>query len=480
MNALKIFSLHLLACKKAKYIFIFFLVLSWSTLFLLATFEYPGDQYSYIFFSLIFLALLLSGLFSKVSYGYTFLSVMLWLGFWLKATLHLLFKYDYVEPIGQFNGSGDEWDNILLVASCGVIGVLAARYFYNFANKNQSTLIIETPPLPPTFYKKLKLPLWIILISSIIILSVINIYFSFQQIGIVPKTIIWPLNAIFSWLMSTGFAMAIATLLWWEFSLAKANIYIVLLSLFEATFSSISLLSRGLFVFHIIPIFVATFLNRKLTKNLNLKSSALILICALALYAATFPLVNSIRDYHYSGLVQKPSINFEISLFKNSILKLSKFSVDRWIGLEGLMATSAYKQKDRTLFLSVLTEKVEIGKTTQFQNIANSDYRFSDSEKFLFASLPGPISLFYLSGSTLIVISCMFLITYTVLVSELIVHKIFSNAFLTALWASIISTAVAQMGINVPGLLFYFFLCSLGLFAIYLSQKIHFPRKQFH
>lgn len=449
----------------------FFLLTAWVALFCLGIKNYPGSEHIYCFFSFTFLALLLSGLYSKTSYSYTFLTIMIWLGFWLKTTIHLIFSYEYVEPIGYFIGSSGEWDEVLRVASLGAIGAIIARWIFHLSSSNFTTLAISTPPPPPSWYNQYKIHIWVTLTLSVIALCLANIYFSFHQIGIVPKTIIWPLNAIFSWLISTGFAMTTVTLLWWEFSNKNSNIYCICLALFEATFSSISLLSRGLYIFHIIPLFMAAILNRKLFRNLNFKSSILILTLTFALYLMTFPLVNSIRNYHYSGIRHEISIDFGSDYLTKGLLKLSRFAVDRWIGVEGLMATTAYKEKNFALFLSSATEKVEIGKVTTFQTIANSDYRFADSKKFLFASLPGPISLMYLSGSLILVILGMFSITLIMLFSELVIHRLLSNPFLTALWASITSTAVAQLGINIPGLIFYLLLCTTGISAIYLLQN---------
>ncbi len=456
---------------KLKRVISFFLLTAWLALFYLSLNNYPGSKASYCFFSFTFLALVLSGLYSKTSYSYTFLTIMLWLGFWLKTTIHLIFSYEYVEPIGYFIGSSSEWNEVLHVASMGAIGVIIARWFFQLSSSNFTTLAISNPPPPPSWYNRYKIHIWITLTLSVIALCLANIYFSFHQIGIVPKTIIWPLNAIFSWLISTGFAMTVVTLLWWEFSNKNSNIYCIFLALFEATFSSISLLSRGLYIFHIIPIFMASIFNRKLFRNFNFKSSLLILTLTFALYLMTFPLVNSIRNYQYSGIRHQISVDFESDYLTKGLLKISRFAVDRWIGVEGLMATTAYKEKNLALFMSAATEKVEIGKVTTFQIIANSDYRFADSKKFLFASLPGPISFMYLSGSLILVVLGMFTVTLITLFSELVIHRLLYNPFLTALWASIISTAVAQLGINIPGLIFYLLLCTAGISAIYLLQN---------
>lgn len=457
----------------------------WSVLFFFGAFLYQGSWYIYSFFSFIYLALLISGIFIKITYGYTFLAIILWLGFWLKTVIHLILDYPFVEPTGLFNGTGQEWDHVLIVASLGALGVVTARLVHSYFFGMQSTMTDETPLLPPNWYDRYKFYLWCALASCIIIVAALNICYSFQQIGLVPKTIIWPLNALFYWLLSTGFAMAVTTLLWWEFSSRNNNINTVYFLLFEGIAASISLLSRGLYIFHIVPLFFALLLNRKRLNGASIKWTSLLLVSFLLIFLICYPLINSIRDYHYSGVpLTMPWNKTESwaegeSMLAKGFTKFAMFSVDRWIGLEGLMATSAYPDKSISLLVSAATEKAAIGKASIFQDIALSHYRFMDLSKFVFASLPGPISFFYFSNSLWFVIIGMGALTLLVLASELLVYRFLPNPLLAALWGSILATSVAQMGINIPGLIFFFSLCSIGFLTLYLIQHSFFAAALF-
>jgi len=465
---------------KLKKITLFISFFCWSVLFFFGASLYQGSWYIYSFFSLIYLALLISGVFQKTTYGYTFLTIILWLGFWLKAVIHLILDYPFVEPTGLFNGTGPEWDHVLIVASLGALGVIVARLVYGYFFSMQSTMTEERPLLPPNWYNRYKVYLWSILASSIIIFAVLNILFSFQQVGLVPKTIIWPLNALFYWLLSTGFAMAVTTLLWWEFSSSNNNINTIYFLLLEGMAASVSLLSRGLYIFHIVPLFFSLILNRKRLNGANIKWASFLLASFLLLFLVCYPLINSIRDYHYSGVPltmpwnKTKSWAEEESMLLKGFTKFAMFSVDRWIGLEGLMATSAYPDKSISLLVSAATEKAAIGKASIFQDIALSHYRFMDLSKFVFASLPGPVSFFYFSNSLWLVIIGMGALTFLVLASELLIYRFLPNPLLAALWGSVLATSVAQMGINIPGLIFYFFLCSLGFLTLYLIQHSFF------
>lgn len=58
----------------------------WLVLFLTGLFSYAGSKSVFIIFSIVFLTMLLSGVYKQRGYGYLFLVVFLWLGFWFKLT----------------------------------------------------------------------------------------------------------------------------------------------------------------------------------------------------------------------------------------------------------------------------------------------------------------------------------------------------------------------------------------------------------
>ncbi len=458
---------------------IFILTVVWLALFFLGLHDYQGSGYIFIIFSITYLLLLISGITDNPSYGYTFLTVILWLGFWLKAVFHLLIDYPFVEPVGLFNSSRENWDSVLVVASIGAAGIIIGKYVWSIFFKTKLPPDIQAECITPQWYVNYRTLIWGGLVTCLLIVAILNIHYSFQQVGLVPRTIIWPLNTVFFWLLSTGFAMSVSTLLWWELSSHKKNMNTIYFVLFEASISSISILSRGLYIFHVVPIAYALLKNKSLVKSATAKWVTCISATTLLLFLLCYPLVNTARDYYYSGI---PWTNTRLLNQDHSALlgattaaldattKLIKFSVDRWIGLEGLMATSAIDDKNIQLFVTVATEKGEVGKASIFQEIALSHYRLMDLDKFVFASLPGPISFLYLTGSYWLVGIGMMLLSFLLLTLELIINKAFKNPLLSALWGSILATSLAQMGLNVSGLIFYLFLCSIGFIALFLIQ----------
>lgn len=451
------------------------LTLICTALFFTSVQNYNGSILLFTVFSFVYLILLFSGIKKNTTYGYMFFAIVMWLGFWLKTVIHLILNYPFVEPIGLFIGSPREWDQTLFVATVGAIGIIAGRVFYGLMFNNPiETKLIDTTYSAPDWYMPKKHLLWAILIICIISFATLNIIFSFQQIGLVPKTKIWPLNAIFSWLLSTGFAMATVTLLWWEILISPKSKNALYLVLFEAAVSSVSLLSRGLYIFHSVPLLTFAFVNRKRINNFNLKWMLFLIFSFTAILLVSYILVNAIRDYYYSAAPFSDLTALHLNSFelvKRLSIKLAAFSVDRWIGIEGLMATVAHPEKSISLLISAITEKGEIGKISLFQNISLSHYRYSDLTKFIFASLPGPMSFFYFSGLSIFVFAGMTFVSLIVLVSERLVYKFLHNPLLTAFWGGFVASNFSQMGVDIPRFFFNFLLCILGIIFLYFIQN---------
>src|SRR3989339_733911 len=91
--------------------------LVWLGLSVFALLYYPGSKLIYSVFSIVFLGMLVVGFYRQDSYGYMFLTVFMWLGFWLKFTVRMISgpaygeQIIYGEPIGAFIPTPGNLDN---------------------------------------------------------------------------------------------------------------------------------------------------------------------------------------------------------------------------------------------------------------------------------------------------------------------------------------------------------------------------------
>jgi len=479
----------------------------WLLLFVGGVVHYPGSLLTYTMFSAAFLTMLISGFYRQISYGYLFLVVMLWLGFWLKLTVHLLVDYPFMESVGSFVGTPAAWDEVLWIATTGSVGVVVARLLYGLTKWPSSMLVPNSEFKTPTWYPATRKWMWAGLMVACIGLAITNASLGILQIGLVPGTILlWPLNAVICWLIGYGLTLGIATLLWWDVSLGRNVSVVVYFVLLEAFISTVSMLSRGGYIFHVVPQFLALYKNKNAVSGWSRKNITAVCMTFIVLFALANPLVNALRSFYYSdvplpinnsestGNASGASVdnaggvntggaltyNVGIKLVNNAGRKangLAKFAIDRWVGAEGVMAVSAYPKKGIDLFKDGIMERREIGKDTLYIEISRPVYLgLVDKSKFQFSEIPGVMAFLYYTGRLWVVALGMVVLVLAVLGSERLVFKFTGNPLLSALWGGAAANAVAQMGVAPRGLFVYFFELSCGIAAICFVQSECFSR----
>ena len=549
---------------KKPYLIIFSLI--WSLLFSVSLMKYQGSAFAFTLFSFSFLILLFLGFYKNKSYAFMYLAVFLWLGFWTKLVAHLLLDYEYIEPIGVFSGSTGEWDQVLWVSTIACLGVIIGRFLYailNFkvADDNQNNNVY------PEWYPTIRIKVWALFIVIVILATVSNTVLGINQIGLSPRTILpWPLNALISWIVSIGGVMGLATLIWWDVSLKKGVYSSLFAIIIEAFISSISLFSRGVFIFHSIPQFIALYKN-KLLDNFSKKRLAIVGCFILIFFVLSLAIVSVLRANFYSqdgittttksqislnrlevlkggiarvkklirqggdhkahlaellieqeGLQMKVSnstSDFRLKLIKENedtreipdsindknviidhqvqfdrinesvalkefyyqltqgvFLKVLSLSVDRWVGLEGIMAVVSYPNKGRALIIDAFVEKRTLGGVTKYQEIANSKYQWVDSNVWQFASLPGAVAFLYFSGSFWIVLFGMILFAFLVQFLEFLIYKGTRNPILCSLLGVSLANYVAQFGIAPAQGSVYLLMIFVGVLTIAIVQNL--------
>ncbi|PKM92590.1 MAG: hypothetical protein CVU80_02555, partial [Elusimicrobia bacterium HGW-Elusimicrobia-4] len=530
------------------------------------------------------------------------------------------------------------------------------------------------------------------MLTAMVGLAIVNAVYGIQQIGLVPRTILqWPLNAAIAWIVSIGSAMGIATLLWWDISLKK-NISLLVYAIFaEALFSTVSLLSRGVYIFHTIPQMLSLYKNSSFIVRISRKKVALLVVAFISFFIISLSVTSTYRAYLYPNIgdftsktqsrlirlevldggiahvkelmdkgaplekhlrdlieekanlinsispaaldeeitridkrifttknnsrlirlevldggiahvkelidkgeplekhlcelteekanlmklmasitvngkiseadisIQKGEplerrlrelveekdnlikrrasvmVNGKISeadelihkresakstlhetatdtivpgkrltegnAEKKEIMKIGtpqyrmlfeefgyqmksgfferiiQLGVDRWIGLEGVMAIRSYSEKGGAIFLKAMTEKRELGKVTLYQEVCKSSYRYTDTSKWQFASLPGAVAFLYYSGSLWVVMLGMVVFSLLVLLIEHVVDMLTDNPLLCSLIGFGVANSVAQFGLSPLTDLPYFFMIFCGILAIWFVQSRFFFR----
>ena len=516
----------------------------WLLLFMLGLSGYSGSKVTYALFSIVIGAMLVTGFRQKISYSYLCLTIFLWLGFWLKLTLHTILNYPFVEPVESFVEEGAEaWDEVLYAATVGSLGVMTGNIIFNFVKSHISAMRGEVKIAVPPWYPKSRKWIWTGLMITATTTIFINMKYGVHLIGLVPRMVLmWPLNAVVAWLLNIELATGIAVLLWWDIALKKNTTVPIYAIIVETFISSVSVLSRAVYVFHTIPQLWAVFQFKQLLQGGSRTKIILFSVTFALLLVISISAVTTFRNYLYqsgtysstvyqvnyahwevisgtiaflesqldsASLEERVALRKRISELRLEIqmnelvlhkekrkweesmksgsrqyrILMNEFgyqvtdgfftqilylSVDRWIGLKGLMAVQSYPEKNMGLLENALNEKSGAGQIDIYQKISNSIYMESNNSKFRFASLPGAVAFLYYSNSFWIVMLGMIFFSLAVLVVELIINTVTANPILWSLYGAVLVSNVTQFGVFPLQSLKYYLVLSCGIGLVWM------------
>ena len=402
------------------------------------------------------------------------------LAFWMKACVHIAFELDFGESVGAFNGSPQGWDDGLLV---GMWAMAAAIFFrlgqiYMLRQRRISLKVYPDTMYAPAWYVNYGRWVWCFSLVIILCVALVNFTWGIFQIGMLPNILPFKLNALIAAALNLLFPLWMATLIWWDVCLKKPFLLRFIGAVFEAIIGSVSILSRGAYVYHTLHYLVSSSLNWKALHLSRLGYIGVLIIIALgtvgtsllttnvrtSLYATTTQQLTTQQLTTQQEITQKNLEKYKVQQknviwhndfyqvmiskgLSNATSRMLTLLVDRWIGLEGILAVSAYDQTGRELFVNGWMEKTTLSTKVVFNYISNSIYIDSKNigaEGFLFSSIPGLVAMLYYSGSYLIVFVGVILLFLLVGLLEYFVFLMVKNPFIFSFLGIYMANMLAQ------------------------------------
>ncbi len=447
-----------------------------SILIITASYIYPGHAYIYILFSIVFNILLVTGFRRKRIFFDTFIGIFLWLGFWMKYTYVLLFcKYRFIEATGNFDYSGPASDRALLVCTIGAAGLIIASYIRekiwchekNAKNAGENYLSI--------FYRKNRGAVLGTFVSFVVIIAATNVWLGVYQRGLAAETVLpFGLNGVYTWLLLFGLASISAIVIECELRYRKDIYVVAVISLFETFCSSISILSRAMIINASALFFGAAEIDRNRDCRMTSKFKIVVFAVFIFLFIGSVFSVNMIRErkFNYdSNAIHETSVDSKISYVTRRTYNLF---VNRWVGIEGVLAISSYGKLGQELWKEVWKEKYsDYGTSIYDLNIAKTGYDTMNSKKHHFITVPGVLGFFYYQGSSAVLFISMVLLGILAAAIEIVVYKLGGgNMILCSLIGQVVAYRYAHFG-YVPGqsyLLFGAIIMNIGI--IYLVNRV--------
>lgn len=434
-----------------------------------ASLHYPGEWYVYLIFSVISNYLLFAGFTKNAIFFDTFIGVFFWLGFWFKTTFKLIFSDGvFKEAVGQFDGSGDAFDRAIIVVTVAFIGLLIARwirYTWMFSYQDHSENVRGTGLFK--FYERNRKKVLVGFVVTFVAIAISNAWLGIYQRGEIPKTILpFGLNGIYTWLLLFGLASVSAVLMRMELALnpGKQN-GVSLIALFEVFVSNVSLLSRGMLL-NVFALFYGLYrLVTNIKVQVNLKQVMIVSVAFVVLFSLSILTVNYLRyDKHANEaarIVQakisqsqdpKNSNDFG-SIHKAKLRQLlidmtSRLLVDRWVGMEGVLAISSSPKLGWDLFDNALRERFSHNETSFYDlNMIRSPYLKTDKTRHHYISLPGAVAFFFYPGSHGFLFMVMIAIGLVAASIELCVYHLGGkNLILCALMSQVVAFRLSSFG----------------------------------
>jgi len=434
--------------------------------------KYPGQASIYILFTVVSNALLYVGFSKNAIFFDAFIGVFFWLGFWLKLTLRVAFSDGLFNgAIGHFDKSGLAFDRGLLVATCGLSGLLLVslirrQFFFNYPNKIEGLAHCGLFSIYKN-YRKIVLTLFVMFY---VFIAVSNALLGIYQKGSITQTTLpFGLNGVYKWLLLFGLASFSALILRFEFEFnKKTSILVMFLSLLESFITNVSLLSRGM-ILNAGALLYGVLVSLKLnTIKSRLSFFVASFLMFIILFVSSVLFVNYLRTIVYLDNLDSESRIQEAHSFTTPLF------IDRWVGMEGVMAVSSYPNLGWDLWKTALNETYNENETSFYDNnFIVSSYVNTNKTQHHFISLPGIIAFFFYPGSFWFLFGSMFVLGGFAAMVEFSAYRFGGkNVILCALMAQIVAYRFASFG-YVP-MQSYLLIGSvvLNLLIIYVAELI--------
>lgn len=466
--------------------------------------RYPSSFWAEAAFHAAFVGLILLVIPRPRSHVYSSLTAMLVLGFWTKFLIRHVVDYEFLEPIGAFDGSEQAWNLALLTVTSGVLGVVCCRLIQlGWTRMFGRNIQDDAEPEPDSrWFERWGPWLWGSTIIATIGLYAWNAHAAVYITGVTPRVVLpFSLNAAIAWWYLLGLPLWLATLLGWELARRRTRTLtagMLLIPIVEAVANAASLLSRASFILRVTPYLLAT---TRLQTRRPLKIGAgqtTIVVLTAAGFAASLVVVTLLRVQAYSAAAPPPAFvetptapsdpaapvglaepNRQGRTIQTSpetlmpptksrlrfaVEEVGQLFLDRWTGLEGVLAVTSSTDHGVDLLTRAVREDPAVGEEALYQRIALAEYPPRD--EFTFLTLAGAMAILALSGSNMVVWFGMAVVTAVCMACESVCRRFTANELVCAVLGVGAAFAVAQA--TFPRL-FLVFLIELWVTVLILS-----------
>ena len=428
------------------------------------------DTFEYLIFSLISIFSFNYFLLTWRYFSELFYNLFIYLGFWFKFSITTSKSFNLTiaetNPILSNLAIINEYSDVLNIISVSIALMtltfyLIKKYRFSKINDEKSLFFLEY------ILKNHRFKFLFIFITCFLIIILLNLHFEIAALGIDYKYFfIEKLFKILLFFVLPLTIVLVADIYIKIYNSKTSTIFITILFFF---FISISINSRALII-NVLPILLI-YLNY----NKEVKKSLIVIGTIIILFITSITYVSGNRSSDFS-------INSDIKNFLfNKILTLS---VERWVGISGMINVEYSKGKNFKRFKESLTEK-----STKFNfyernfyysqnnediNFMNSDTFFSitsSNSKYNHVYIPGFMAFFYYSGSPILLCVLSILLVIFMIFCEKVCTYYINSKMFVSLFSMILVWRIIHLGLFPINSFIYFLILLFLPIMIYFIDK---------
>ena len=500
--------------KNAFKIINFILIIFCITFTLLAANKHQGNTYYYLTFSLLINALFIYTLNSKSLFFEIYLALFVWLGFWFKYTLSLVFLNGIIYDSG-LDKNMLNIDKAILTSIIAILSIFLCFVFRRIVFVEKIYEINEKSFFEKVYLNnKRKVIFLFIIIFSIIAIS--NFNFNIYQRGFIYEhKITFVIVNFIKWMLLFGLTTFSCFFIYTDIlRLKKVSLFIIVVAFMEIFLSYTSMLSRAAimnlstvtfsltkyldfiknkkFFIIFIPIFIVFIflLNNYISNKVRINHADEIGSYILAKEAKTKALGES-KWKDYTELKKKNLTHFKVSNsagVRPDPINMSIFVlINRWVGIESMIAVVSSNNLSFGLLFQSFKERKITKKKTFYETTFKVDWDggkevlLGEKRVLKGNTLPGIISFLFYTGNYYFLFISIFILVFIFSLFEILCKKISNN---NMIFSSFISFMISFRLFNfgyVPKESYLFFasvLLSALLIFILSKSKFYFLNKR--
>lgn len=456
--------------QKKSFNFFFFTSLIFLVCYLLNYNNYLGSKFLFFIFQLSSFCLFLVAIKKNNSSFEFFFYFFLLLSFWFKFNCILYFQSIKITE-GDFDLTISSYDNATYI----IIIVFAACIFASFikefiVNKFYRKVQYKISSSFIVFYKNYRFFIFFLFTLFLILIWSSNFYYKIYSKGLINDHIIPFVRYFYSWILTYGLAVFTSYLIYIDFIIFNKS-KILLFGIFECFFTQMNIYSRSF-----LPSFIAylrgflLLINMKKHKFSNLTVVKFIFIILIFFFLSIYFTTKLRNSEFYETNKFTKQTNF-LSTFYD----IFSLSVNRWVGIDALLAVSQNKNLSFNFFLSAWYEEKNIKKKSFYIDnfFSRFDYHGFEKKNLNIVITPGIVAFLYYSGSALFVFfSIIFIILICIAIEIFFFHYSLGNIILANIIGYALSVRFIHFG-YIPFNTINFLLSFLiTFFSIYFLTKI--------